>query len=413
MYSPKIRTHRIAALLAACLGLFTAGCGHPTVVVTARNSPPDLTHSDAKTPGITKIDGIPFYAKHGMCKRETVWAEPKDTLQLQVLQNDKAIETRTITFSRSFLLSHTGAGDTELLDLLNDLNVLTSATQAAQLREPYCPSQIAAQWERVAAEAREEEKKLSCDSKPTNCEDLATGETNGDLLRLSNTANIVVEVDYDHPYYINSRTPWIGNASVDAKLNADGSLSEGNVQATDQTWSTILTTVSSLAGSFATYAASAVTAAGTVEAAKVAAAAPPAGAVQPDMLIERVLTPPCESVPGWPLPGTIAQPSATAPPKPAAEGNDKDKTKPAPKEPPAPPVIAYRVTPSSVVYLHDHVKEEGPDGARSLVEFCQPESRGVTDGNVTISKEDAAAPDDPNVIKVSGQVKLPKSAAAK
>jgi hypothetical protein len=45
---------------------------------------------------------------------------------------------------------------------------------------------------------------------------------------------------------------------------------------------------------------------------------------------------------------------------------------------------------------------------------CVPESAGVTDGSVTITKQDAAkTKDDDNAIKVSGQVTLPKSSDAK
>jgi hypothetical protein len=42
---------------------------------------------------------------------------------------------------------------------------------------------------------------------------------------------------------------------------------------------------------------------------------------------------------------------------------------------------------------------------------CKPIDGGVTDGNVTISKQDTPAKADPNVIKVSGQVTLPKADA--
>ena len=425
MNALTMRSLQSAVVLTACLSLLTAGCGHPTVMVTARSAPPDLTASDPKNPVVAKIDGIPFYVKRGVCKRETIWAEPKHTLQLEVLQGDKTIVTRTITFSRSFLLDHTNTDNKvtkgDLKKLLDELHILASASTRGDLGM-LCPHDVATDWETVAGEARDEETHLSCDVASSGCVKLEDAVTKGDLLRLSNTANIVVEVDYDHPYYINTKTPWIGNASVDAKLNTDGTLSEGNVQANDQTWSTILTTASNLAGSFATYAAAEVTASGAVKAAEVTAAAanPPVSGP----LAAYALIPSCASEPGWPMPGPIAQADTPALPKEATASEsehksapkDKDKpapkAAPAPKDAPAPKIIAYRVTPLTVVYLHDHVKEEAVVKGASLVDICKPDGKEVTDGNITVSKQDAPAPDDPNVIKVSGQVKLPKADSA-
>jgi hypothetical protein len=166
---------------------------------------------------------------------------------------------------------------------------------------------------------------------------------------MSNTSNIVAEVDYEHPYYLNSRTPWIGNSQIDAKLNADGTLSEGSAQKTDQTWSTILGTFTSLAS--------------TVASTKLTATSNP----QPTSAKS------CPHSSGWPVP-------------------DKD--------------VVYRMTASKDIYIRDHVQED-----TSNASSCKPIEGGVTGGNVTITKQGAAAKEDSNVIKVSGQVTLPKADA--
>lgn len=365
------RSSCLTAALGVALSLFMAGCGHPTAVVTAENAPPALT----STP--TSVPGIPFYVKRGMCKRQTVWAEPRYSIQVDILESGKPVITRTITFPRSFV------GNGGLNALLENLQALAVEPRAEPRweqprdeprQEPEaepgpalpCPSDVAARWERVAAQAAQLDRRLSCDVAPeqsSGCESLEQAEAAGNILRISNTAAVVAEVDYEHRYYLNSRTPWIGNAQANAKLNADGTLSEGSAQATDQTWSTVLGSVSSLAGSFATYASAAVAARAPVA---VTATAP--GAVPPPP------PPPtaCAPTPGWPAPSAK---------------------------------VAYRITPATVVYLHDHVKED-----EGLGSACTPAGSGVTDGNVTLSKLDGGpAKKDDKTIQVSGEVKLPKS----
>lgn len=264
MNAYSFRSSCLTAALGVALSLFMAGCGHQTVVVTAENAPPALT----STP--TSVPGIPFYVKRGMCRRETVWAEPRYSIQLDILESGKPVITRTITFPRSFV------GNGGLNALLGNLQALAVKPKAEPKWEPErepmagpegdqasvpCPSEVAAHWERVAAQAAQLDRRLSCDLAPeqsAGCESLERAEAAGDILRVSNTATVVAEVDYEHRYYLNSRTPWIGTAQANAKLNADGTLSEESAQATDQTWSTVLGSVNSLAGSFATYASAAV-----------------------------------------------------------------------------------------------------------------------------------------------------------
>jgi hypothetical protein len=281
-----------------------------------------------------------------MCKRETVWAEPRHTLQLDILENDKPAVTRSITFSRSFLQN------SELETLVAKLNLLAAPPKNID-SDTLCKTvdEVASSWEKVAKEA--EAQKPSCDvvSKQSGCESLAAAEANGDLLRISNTANIVAEVDYEHVYYMNTKTPWIGNASVNAELNTDGTLSKGNAQVTDQTWSAILSTIGTLAGNFTTFASAAVTA-------------------NPSLV--KMMERGCTLSSGWLAPS-------------------KD--------------VVYRITPSTEIYLHDHVLEDTGIGTS-----CKPTEGGVTEGSVTITKQDAGpAKDDASAIKVSGTVTLPKA----
>jgi len=74
-------------------------------------------------------------------------------------------------------------------------------------------------------------------------------ETSGNWLRVSNTGAIEAAVDYSVTYYLNSSRPLAGSTQVDAKLAADGTLTEGSAQVNDQTLATIASTISSLVGS--------------------------------------------------------------------------------------------------------------------------------------------------------------------
>jgi hypothetical protein len=404
-----------AALVAAALFSFATGCGHPTVEVSAANTAPALTASPSELPG------VPFYVKHGMCKRETVWAEPRYTLQVNVLAGDKTAASRSSVLSRSYLIENTGSkgANSNLEKLLKDLNALAAARQEADLGG-LCPKDVAATWETVAREARDSERKVYCEeANDSGCEHIADGESSGDLIRLVNTANVVTEVDYEHVYYMNTRTPWIGNASADTKLNSDGTLSEGNIVANDQTWSTILGTIGSVAGDVASFGTAAVTGVAPVASAATTPAPANEEAVGPRV---GVGPPPqtCAPEPGWPMPGVVAvkasashdseaAPEAEAP---ATAKNKPDATPKADKKPTPPKAEAstsYQVSMQASGYLHDHVKETTGLGSQ-----CIPDSAGVTDGSVTITKQDGGATkDDDSAIKVSGKVTLPKAGDAK
>ncbi|HEY1207878.1 MAG TPA: hypothetical protein VGE85_00785 [Terracidiphilus sp.] len=345
MNALTMRSLQSVALLAACLSLFTSGCGHPTAIISATTAPPAIGSTDTAHP--TNLPGVPFYIKRGMCKRETIWAEPKHTLQLAILQDGKPAATRSITYPHSF------QQNSELETLVENLNLLAvppKDSDPAKLCQTV--NDVANQWKALAEAAKQAKRPCDVVSKQSNeCESLVAAERTGDILLVSNSASIVAEVDYEHVYYMNTRTPWIGSASVDTKLNLDGTLSEGNVQVTDQTWSTILGTVNALAGDFTTFASAKFT-------------APAATGNEP---IEN-----CTPSSGWPVPSVD---------------------------------VVYRITSSTEVYLHDHELEDPGLGAS-----CKPLDGGVTEGNVTITKKDASpAKDDASTIKVSGTVTLPKA----
>ncbi len=432
-----------AAALAAAWMFLQTGCGHPTAMITATTAPPVIASADPAHP--TNVPGIPFYAKRGMCKRETVWAEPKFTLEVDQLVGGKPVVTRTIVMPRSYLLTNQDPAQ-PLGILIKELNVLASARKKEDLgvqgaQGSVCPADVSAQWSAVESAVQLTRKPAFCEeANVPGCELIGAAEENGDLLRSVNSAAVVAEVDYEHVYYMNTRTPWIGNASVDAKLQADGTLNEGNLQANDQTWSTILQTIGGLASNVATVEAAKYGAAATAASTTMTTttAPPSTGAVPAPALDAHVAPPPppppCE-IPGWPFPSADTTTTTTTP----------GVAKPDPKTPPEKPTgtttkdasISYRVSLTPTVYLHDHVKKDlciGPDpncgtgrsdncslddrdcwNAKQAASTsrCIPAPLGILGGSFTITKvDDSKSKDDPNTIKVSGQVVLPKADAA-
>lgn len=244
--------------------------------------------------------------------------------------------------------------------LLKTIEGLKGQYKLSQIIPDACPAVIGRQWDAVAADPS---FKVVPDLDSSGR--LLEAEHLGNALLVANTATAGAAVDYETRYYLNSESPWIGSSQVDAKLAADGTLSEGNVQRNDQTASTILSTISSLVGDF-TGAATA-TAAATPAAAP-AGAATPEGAVAP-----RVGVPACPSSPDWPAPRKVVK-------------------------------FVYSL--KTTVYRHDHTIQTPELGAH-----CVPGEQPVLAGNFTVSVEDAeqAAKKSSKAIEFSGQVKLPES----
>jgi hypothetical protein len=334
--------------------LLTTGCSHQALQISVAKAQAPPLDGTSTTP----IAGIPFYVKQGVCKRETVWLEPRYMLTLTVWVDDQPPVTHTLA------LSHSAYRSDQVQHLLKMLTGLSDPYKLADARNLACPADIGNLWDSVKADI-------------TDGLDLGTtiseAEKAGKVIRISNTAKLGASVDYTHPYFINARSPWIGTSQVDAKLASDGTLTEGSGQVDDETWSTILSTVSSLVGDF--------TGAG---AAPATLATPPptpssenAAGFQPDNVMQQPpppRLPSCDDLPLWP--------------------------KPTQK-------VKYKFSLKVTVYAHDH--KENSVAQHDLM-VCTPYPDGVTQGNFSVSVVDNAAKPDPNTVQFSGTVKLPAPA---
>jgi hypothetical protein len=338
-------------ILVAVAGL--TGCGHPTVNISASRSAPPITAAQ----NTTSLPGIPFYVKHGVCKLETVWLEPQFAVDVKIAQPGSA------SIIHHLVLSQSGFSSVAAQKLMADLGRMQAASKPGAPQPPDSCS-VAAAWSYVEASAINPASKPLCDmTEAPGCRELADAVRQGDVLRMANKAAIDVQVDYSQVYYMNTRTPWIGNASASAKLAADGTLTDASAQVTDQTWSTILSTVSSLAGDLTTFGAAAL----AVPAAP--ATPPPAAAAHTSSLT-------CPQPPAdWPMPS-------------------KDLT--------------YKVDIDPQIFIHDHTRFDPAKGADLAA--CVAPPGGVTDGNVLITKKQSDSGDgDKGGYKFSGQVTPPKS----
>lgn len=340
------------ALLAAGL---LAGCTHPTVVVTR-------VSSAAGAPTVTeKVDGIPFYAKYGVCQQETVWLEPQYTWSLTVQADDQAPMTLTTR------LSGHGYQQAAVQQALGSLQALNGKHEVSAANTSYCPVTAREPWDEVSGNPEYQVQPVADDTAGL------TRALPGTLVRVANTAVVQAAVDYSRVYFINARTPFIGTGNIDAKLNADGTLTEGNSQVNDQTWSSVLSALSG-AGSFATSLTGMVsTVMGTGAAAESALsseggaeAPPPPPPPMPAERHPRAGAQPtgCQPVPGWP---------------------DVKKT------------VTYTFVVTPVVYQHDHTRQVRVD----MDGVCAAaKGAGVTEGSFVVSPvvppaEKSAAPPAP------------------
>src|SRR5271170_4180591 len=205
------------------------GCGHPTVTVkqAAAAGPPAL------------VPGIPFYLKHGVCTRESVWLEPQYTLSLSVIADQNE------PISKTMILNREGYRNDSTQGLIAALSELKGTYALDPAHADKCPSAIGHQWDMTAAANAGNHSGVNIDVDPAL---IHAAEMAGNFILVTNAASGTPEVDYTQVYYINATTPWIGSGSLDAKLAPDGTLSEGNAQVQDQTWSTIFSTITGLVG---------------------------------------------------------------------------------------------------------------------------------------------------------------------
>lgn len=328
------------------------GCTHPTVVVTRVNQA-------AGAPTATeKVDGIPFYAKVGVCQQETVWLEPQYTWALTVQADDQPPVTKTVRLSGYAYLQDT------VQESLGSLQALNGKHDVSLENPAYCPDTIHRAWDEVSNNPA-----FSVRPVMDNTEGL-THVLRGTLVRVANTATVQTAVDYSRVYYINARTPFIGTGNIDAKLNADGTLGEGNSQVNDQTWSTVLSSLSgagSLAQDLAGIAAPGV--------ALTSASAQMGAPTRPSHGGGHDTVPACQTVMGWP---------------------DVKKS------------VTYTFVVTPVVYQHDHTRQTrlGSDGV------CEAaKGPGVTEGSFVVSPVASPAAADANKTPAPDAGKKPDAPA--
>ena len=357
------------------LSFVFTGCTHQAVVVSVR--PPDSAaagnrpHTWGGSSG--DVPGVPFYVKQGVCKKATTWLEPQYVLTLSVAVDGVPAITHTLQFSRAGFLSD------DVKPLLSTVSKIAGKYTLKQVYEQACPSKIGSQWDAVARTIASRPTYQITDGLDLDG-GLARAESQKNAIRVKNTGTLGTAVDYTHQYYLNANSPWIGSGQVDAKLSEDGTLGEGSGQINDQTWSTILGTVSSLVGDF--------TGVGSTAAAAPAAAAPAVSTAEFQLQERRdaerraaekrdaqPAKPSCPSSPGWPTP--------------------EDK-------------VIYSYELKTNVYQHDHT-----DQTFDLSGGCGPETNGVSGGSFIVSLQDSDGGDskkkETNTIEFGGSIKLPKA----
>jgi hypothetical protein len=196
------------AAAAALLLLPSTGCGtalrisHRPVGSTANPVP---------------IPGVPFYAKRARCRQEVVWFEPIYTLTLAALLpgKDGALQTHA---RGAVVLSRSSFESQEVIDFMKVLN-----------NQPSEEVTVMNGWKKIVTRA---------DPHVLSRDFASLGAT--DRILAGRSAAPAIYVDYADQYYVNAKIPVAGSANVDAKVAADGSLSEASGQVETKTLETIL-----------------------------------------------------------------------------------------------------------------------------------------------------------------------------
>jgi hypothetical protein len=339
-HAQSIRGIPSAVTAGLALAGLLAGCTHETLEVKA-DKPPDPP-------------GIPFYAKQGVCKRVSEWLEPQYTLTLGVAIDGGPPTTHTLVLSRKGYLSPATQSLRETLDGIK------GKYPKEKLSPQACPAAIGNQWNGIAGTAGYTVVTgLDLDGR------LQQAQTDGSAILVKNHASLGTQVDYTKRYYLNTRSPWVGTSQVDAKLADDGTLSEGSAQRDDETWSTILTSITSLVGDFTGAAAAAVPAATTT-------AQPSSG-----LTAEYVRLPACGEINDWPAPQKK---------------------------------VEYTYSLKTVIYRHHHEIT-----STDLSNGCSMDAGQIYGGNFTVSQEDTGDKDKKSdkAIEFSGSVTLPDDSKGK
>lgn len=359
---------RLCFVSATILGLATLSGCHKTVLVYGPTGLPDplvppTSPAAKKQDANNQLPGIPFYGHRGVCTQETVWLEPQTTITLTVTPEGGKSTTQTMTLNNRAFHDPTPDLDPDLSapNLVAHLKALQGDHDPITGPDsPYCPAVAAANWQKVSARY----PVTPIPETPAGIKD-ATDALN--LVVITNTADIGSAVDYTRVYYLNAKTPVNGTSSVDAKLNADGTLGEGSVSRDDETLSTVLTALSTVASGGLT-AWSTVKSATITGNATVAAAAPQVAGNQQHAL------PYCGPDGGWPAVPTGKK-------------------------------VTFDLSIETKGFTHDH-KQVQP--LESVSNSCVAGDY-VTGGSFTITPVSSGDKADKNAITVSGTVTLPKA----
>ena len=188
------------------------------------------------------MPGIPFYVKTAKCKQETTWIEPVYTLALKKTTTYKFVDEDAVKKAGTKLPPPEVRVAAKVLSL-SEFQPTNSPLQQVLtlLAKPDTSgadhTQIESAWAALSAVP---------DYMPLAVSEDSLISTGTNVIMISNIASPETMVDYDHVYYYNAPRPWIGTSQVDAKLAADGTLTEGSAQVQSQTLSTMLTTATSL-----------------------------------------------------------------------------------------------------------------------------------------------------------------------
>jgi len=177
--------------------------------------------------GEEKLPGLPFYPKIGVCHHEVVWAAPVYTLNL-----------------KSVKVTVTADKEKEEVQDIGSIDVSRSTYANAN---PECPiNQLKTDIATGENPIPEWTKLINKCAFDPLVQGLREGFTDKDkdIVLVSNTNTLQPQVDYRNVYYINAKHPFSGSAKVDAKLNADGSLSEGTGEVDDRTFEAVVSLLS-------------------------------------------------------------------------------------------------------------------------------------------------------------------------
>lgn len=187
----------LLAVLAFSSFLFVSGC---VSSLRIKSAPLDL-----KNP-----KGLPFYAKVGACKQQSVWLEYRYEVSAEkfgpVVVNQKTYD-----------------------DILNQLSDVKSVQDLQKL---FYDRKIPP----VAAFISDDDKIAFQAAKVAH-----------NLVLGANTGELAAVVDYSNPMWLNSGRPLEGTSQVTGKFGPDGTLTEVSAQVDNKSVSTIISTITSIA----------------------------------------------------------------------------------------------------------------------------------------------------------------------